>query len=128
MPDHVHLIVARRRPAVGIPAILRAIKEPVGRRASRHLARHAPEWLPRVAVRRGGRTEHHFWQPGGGYDRNLIEPRTLHRSLDYLHLNPVRRGLIEVARDWSWSSAAWFEVGRENGLVPDAIPPEWWAD
>jgi putative transposase len=47
--------------------------------------------------------------------------------IDYIHLNPVRRGLVERASDWKWSSAAWFEdlEVEGNGLVPDRIPPEW---
>src|SRR5262245_7926070 len=109
MPEHVHLIVWPRRASYGMAAILRAIKEPVGRRATQHLAWHAPEWLPKVTQLRGGRSERHFWQPGGGFDRNIVEPRTLGLMIDYLQLNPVRRGLVEWARDWRWSSAGWFE-------------------
>ena len=125
MPEHVHLIVWPRRPAYEMASILRAIKEPVGRRASSHLARHAPEWLPRITQHRGRRVERHFWQPGGGCDRNIIEPRTLSAMIDYIHLNPVRRGLVERARDWQWSSAAWFEGQAGSVLFPDPIPPEW---
>ena len=93
-------------------------------------ARHAPEWLPRITVRRGRRVERHFWQPGGGCDRNITEPSTLRAMIDYIHLNPVRRGLVTRARDWRWSSAAWFEGLESNDLIPDPIPPEWtlgWA-
>jgi putative transposase len=127
MPEHIHPIVWPRQPVYVMASILRAIKEPVGRRASSYLARHAPEWLPRITPHRGRRTERHFWQPGGGCDRNIIEPRTLSARIDSIHLNPVRRGLVDRARDWRWSSAAWFE-GQEGGaLVPDPIPPAWTA-
>jgi putative transposase len=125
MPDHVHLIVCPRPPVYDISVILQAIKEPVGRRATSYVARHAPEWLPRITQRRGRRVERHFWQPGGGCDRNIIEPRTLRAMIDYIHLNPVRRGLVERACDWRWSSAAWYEGLAANGLDPDPIPPEW---
>jgi putative transposase len=125
MPDHVHMIVWPRRPAYEVAGILRAIKEPVGRRAVAFLEREAPEWLPRIAQGRGLKVERHFWQPGGGFDRNLVEPGTLRAMIDYLHLNPVRKGLVERARDWRWSSAAWFEGIAAEGLVPDRIPPEW---
>jgi putative transposase len=125
MPEHVHLIVCPHRPDHDMAAILRAIKEPVGRRAAFHLARHAPEWLPRITEHRGRRTERHFWQPGGGFDRNVTEPRTLASMIDYIHFNPVRRGLVPQARDWQWSSAAWFEEQVGSVLVPDRIPPEW---
>lgn len=127
MPEHVHLIVRPRRPVYEVAAILRAIKEPVGRRASAFLAKNAPQWLPRITQVRGGRTKRHFWQVGGGYDRNVVEPRTLLATIDYIHLNPVRRGLVERASDWRWSSAGWFQGLGESGceLAPDPIPPEW---
>jgi putative transposase len=127
MPDHLHLIVAPcgLDAEVEIPRILRAVKEPVGRQAARFLLRTAPEWLDRIAERRGRRVEYHFWQSGGGYDRNIIAPRTLLAMIDYIHLNPVRRGLAERPGDWPWSSAPWFEGGRGAGLEPDPIPPDW---
>jgi hypothetical protein len=46
-----------------------------------------------------------FWQRGGGYDRNLTEPRTIWAEIASIHANPVRRGLCESATDWPWSSA-----------------------
>jgi putative transposase len=127
MPEHVHLIVHPRRPDYDMASILRAIKEPVGRRATSYLKWHAPEWLPRITEARGRKLERHVWQPGGGFDRNITEPGTLALMLDYLHLNPVRRGLVERAREWRWSSAAWFEGREDCPLLPDRIPPEWAA-
>jgi putative transposase len=125
MPDHVHLIVHPGSQSCGISSLLRAIKEPVGRKAAQFLVRHAPEWLPRVTQRRGDREERHFWQPGGGYDRNIVEPKTLMSMIDYIHLNPVRKGLVERATLWYWSSAAWFDGSRESPLIPDPIPTGW---
>ena len=74
MPGHVYLIVYPRRPDYDISAILKAVKEPVGRQAIGYLAKHAPDWLPRIMRRRGERTERLFWQSGGGFDRNIWEP------------------------------------------------------
>lgn len=109
MPEHVHLIVYPRRQRCSVAAILKAIKEPVGRRTMKYLEEHAPDWLPRVTRRWGARTERLFWQSGGGYDRNIENPMTLMHMVEYVHLNHVRRGLVECAEDWPWSSAAWFE-------------------
>jgi putative transposase len=125
LTDHVPLILGPRRPVSEVATLLRAIKGPVGRRAAWFIARHAPEWLPRLTPRRGPRVERPFWPPGGGWDRNLVAPRTLRARIESLHLHPVRRGLVARARDWQWSSAAWFEGLEGNVLVPDPIPPEW---
>lgn len=48
--------------------------------------------------------------------------------IEYVHMNPVRKGLIEVAREWKWSSAGWLEELALNGLEPDAIPFDWLED
>ena len=125
MPEHVHLLIWPRRPIYEMAAIRGAIKEPVGCRAMAYLKAHAPHWLPRVTRQRGRRTERLFWQSGGGFDRNVWEPKVLGAIIDYIHLNPVRRGLVGRAADWRWSSAGWYEGVGANGLAPDPIPPEW---
>ena len=124
MPEHVHLVVYPRRQVYDIRQIRTAIKEPVGRQAMAYMEENAPEWLPRVTVRRGHRTERRFWQAGGGYDRNIWEVQTLMAVIEYVHANPVRRGLVVQAADWKWSSAGWLEQVWRNLLVPDPIDPK----
>jgi putative transposase len=68
----------------------------------------ASEWLARVTVPEGRRVRHRFWQPGGGYDRNIMSIEALRSMVDYIHANPVRRGLVARAEDWEWSSARWY--------------------
>jgi hypothetical protein len=29
-------------------------------------------------------------------------------AIEYIHMNPVRRGLVKRAVDWKWSSASWY--------------------
>ena len=125
MPEHVHLIVAPRQENYDIAQIRRAIKEPVARQAIEFLEMESPEWLPKITARKGSLPRRYFWQPGGGYDRNIVEPRTLLQMIDYIHHNPVRRGLAERARDWRWSSARWYEDQGPSPISLDRIPPEW---
>lgn len=125
MPEHVHLIVCPRRAVYDIAEIRQAIKEPVGRAAMKYLRKHRPDWLPRLTRQRGKRQERLFWQSGGGYDRNIKEPSTLMSMIDYIHLNPVRRGLVEHAIDWKWSSMAELEGVGSSPVRLDPIPPEW---
>jgi putative transposase len=108
MPEHVHLLVAPREPMVAIGEFQGAVKEQVARKAIRWLEKNAPEWIPRITVIEGARTRRRFWQPGGGFDRNVEKLETLQFMIEYLHLNPVRRGLVQRAIDWEWSSARWY--------------------
>jgi len=125
MPEHMHLIVHPRQPVYEIDDILAAIKQPVARRGMAYLRKSAPEWLPKLKVVRSRRSEFHFWQIGGGFDRNVIKPKTLQAMIDYIHANPVRRGLVTRPEDWVWSSAAWFLRGEQGPIPVDAIPPDW---
>src|SRR5579872_6267869 len=70
MPEHVHLIVHPRRSTYDMSEFLTQVKQPTARRALAFLRQKSAEWLERLAVQHGQRTEHHFWQPGGGYDSN----------------------------------------------------------
>jgi len=124
MPEHVHIIVHPRNEVYDIAAIRQAIKELVGRKGVEYLRSHAPEWLEKIRVVKGDRVRHHFWQAGGGYDRNAVEPRTLMQMIEYIHLNPVRRGLVTRAIDWKWSSANWYEGNGECPIKIDPIPRE----
>jgi putative transposase len=108
MPEHVHLLVAPREVGVSLGEFQGEIKEQVARRAIRWLEENAAEWIPRITVVEGKRTRRRFWQPGGGYDRNVENLDTLQSMIEYIHLNPVRRGLVTRAIDWEWSSARWY--------------------
>ncbi|HEY2882824.1 MAG TPA: hypothetical protein VGJ15_10330 [Pirellulales bacterium] len=126
MPDHAHLIIFPRNPIYDIALIRKAIKGPVATKAIEYLKQHAPEWLPRITRHRGDKIERLFWQSGGGYDRNIAERNTLLKMIDYIHLNPVRKRLVESARDWRWSSARWHEgLVDEAPLAIDPIPADW---
>ncbi|WP_152053266.1 REP-associated tyrosine transposase [Tautonia marina] len=56
-----------------------------------------------------------FWQPK--YYAFAVHSRAkLEEKLKYIHLNPVRAGLVERPVDWPWSSARWYEQGRSVGV------------
>lgn len=37
--------------------------------------------------------------------------------LNYVHQNPVRHGLVPVANQYPWCSAAWFERSASPAIV-----------
>jgi putative transposase len=126
MPEHCHILVCFRNAAYSISRVLEAIKLPVTRRARSFLEHTAPESLHRMRDQQpSGRVAYRFWQRGGGHDRNLFEPNAVHAKIEYIHNNPVRRGLVARPEDWRWSSAARYAGIRDVPLTPDAdsIPP-----
>ncbi|MFQ5806781.1 MAG: transposase [Phycisphaerae bacterium] len=122
MPEHVHVLLYPTSAEYSISAVLKAIKQPVARRALLHLRRFAPHFLDRLRVGRPGRVEYRFWQAGGGYDRNIYDEATAWACVEYIHGNPARRELCAVPTDWLWSSARWYAGLDDVPLEMDACP------
>jgi len=125
MPEHVHLLLLPRRINYQVATILKAIKQPVARKALAYIRSESPRWLERLKIERpNGRLEYRFWQQGGGYDRNIHQAKTAWSVVEYIHNNPVRRGLADYPTDWEWSSARWYAGDENVRLEMDDRPPD----
>ena len=125
MPEHVHLLILPHD-GVLVRSILAAVKQPMTRRVLNWVEKNNPGFLSRMADRQpSGKTAYRFWQRGGGYDRNMRSTREVHEKARYIHNNPVRRGLVERAEDWPWSSARAWETGTDQSIRLDrqSFPP-----
>ncbi len=120
MPEHVHVLIL---PPEGydVSKILHRIKQPSSMKMS-HLRNSNPEIADQLRVKvKGDRLETRLWQQGGGYDRNVYNIKIAHSMIQYIHHNPVRRGLCQFASGWPYSSAPAYE-----GLaapIPVDFPP-----
>jgi putative transposase len=117
MPEHAHLLVWPSEAEYDISEVLNSIKQSVAKRALIYVRREAPAFLSRMEDHQpNGKTHYRFWQRGGGFDRNVVEPAIVYRQIDYYHNNPVRRGLCDRPEDWFWSSAADYAGVRTGPL------------
>ncbi len=132
MPEHVHLLVWGITKKEDVSHLLANIKQPVSIQVRKDLESTNSRLLPKLMVReRPGKIVFRYWQEGPGFDRNLFTTKAVQASLDYIHLNPVKRGLSFKARDWRWSSARYYETdGLEiDKLLPTItpLPAEFWS-
>lgn len=132
MPEHVHLLVYPRNEEPDIGDFLAAVKRPVSVSVKTDLENAGSPLLKRLTVReRPGKFCFRFWQEGPGYDRNLQHPTSVTSSMDYIHLNPVRRKLASQARLWKWSSALFYESDGQqvDPQLPRVtpMPAEFWT-
>jgi putative transposase len=119
MPEHVHVVLLPHS-GVRISQILTTLKQSVAKRAILWLRENRPDFLSRLEdIQPNGHCTHRFWQRGGGYDRNLRTVADIHEKITYIHDNPVRRGLIEHACDWPWSSCRAWEKRVEEPIAID---------
>lgn len=123
MPEHAHILLRPLSHGADIAPILKGIKQPVARAATNFLRQNNNRrWLERLKVcRPSGRVEYRFWQQGGGYDRNIVTPKAARAAVEYIHNNPVRRGLVECPTDWPWSSAQWYCGCGDTKLEMDMV-------
>jgi len=116
MPEHVHGLL---RPADGVPVkrFLVNVKLTVARRViDRWKELRAP-----VLEKLRHTTTYRFWQPGGGFDRNVRDEAAFTKEIRYTHHNPVKRKLAGRPELWAWSSArSW--MGSETRW-PHDVPP-----
>jgi len=130
MPEHLHLLVVPSTVDSRIDKLLFAIKRPFSYRVEQQLASQQDPLLGRLTVhQRPGKTTFRFWQEGPGYDRNIRSEEVLQASIDYIHMNPVRRGLVEKAVDYPSSSARWYATAGQHVDVRlprlSAVPADW---
>ena len=103
MPEHVHLLLAEPERAT-LAVAIQMLKQIVGKKLS------LPDKSP-------------FWQRRY-YDRNVHGRDEFVNALNYIHYNPVKRGLVTEPDDWRWSSCRHHLTGFE-GVVE--IESDWTA-
>jgi putative transposase len=119
MPEHVHVVLLPHS-GIRISQILTTLKQSVSKHAILWLQENAPGFLPKLADHQpDGRCVHRFWQRGGGYDRNLRSEADIYEKIEYIHNNPVHRGLVVDAKDWPWSSCHAWETGKDDPISID---------
>jgi putative transposase len=120
MPEHAHLLIwPADSEKANVSGFLKSLKMSSSSRIKARLQAEQSDWLAKLTVEeRPGKWCFRYWQEGPGYDRNLKTPRAIEASIDYIHANPVKRGLCARAEDWPWSSY------RHYLLDPQKPPPE----
>ena len=95
MPEHFHFMITepdRADPSV----VMKALKQTVARKLLTDGADH-------------------FWQKRF-YDFNVYSEEKFAEKLNYMHQNPVKRGLVKNPEDWKWSSYRTYAF-KERGPV-----------
>ena len=106
MPEHFHLLISEpqeKHPSTVMQALKLGFARRVlaaQRRRSHPSQAHRFEYRPR-----------HVWQKRF-YDFNVWTSRKRAEKLDYMHQNPVKRGLVAAPEQWRWSSYRFYAYGE----------------
>jgi putative transposase len=119
MPEHIHILISE--PSVGTPGtVMQVFKQRVSR-ALRKKTR--PRNASQLNLWKSGSREvsTHFWQRRF-YDFNVWTARKRIEKINYMHMNPVKRGLVDDPKLWLWSSYRFYQYGERNACTPDREP------
>jgi putative transposase len=104
MPEHVHLLISESK--VGTPSIaMQMLKQRVSRLVHKET---------------GNEKSHAFWETRF-YDFNVRTKKKKVEKLGYMHMNPVKRGLVDQPGDWIWSSYSFYQEKGEILIGIDRV-------
>ena len=93
MPDHWHALIYPRYPLL-LWQVLHDAKKIMTLRLHQRRGSRGPLW------------QHQFW------DRFVRREKEFSERLEYMHLNPVHKGLVKRPEDWRWSSYNNFALDK----------------
>jgi putative transposase len=109
LPDHLHTIWTLPDGDRDFATRWRLIKSTF----SRHLATDEPISTSRAIKRERGIWQRRYWE------HTICDEDDFARHVDYIHINPVKHGLVTRVGDWPYSSF--------HRMVKLGIYPEDWA-
>jgi putative transposase len=104
LDNHFHAIVA----AEDLTRVIADLKRHTARRLLEQLQAEQCEWLlhqfRRLRPPQKAESKHQFWQEGF-HPQAMASDEIMLQKLEYVHNNPVRRGLVASPEHWRYSSA-----------------------
>lgn len=110
MSNHIHLILQSK--TNDLSGIIRDFKKHTAKAIIRHIKEEREsrrEWMlglfSKVTETHNRNKTYQFWRYGN-HPEEIYSEKFLWSKLDYIHLNPVRAGLVEKASHYKYSSAS----------------------
>ena len=123
MPDHIHLLIWPREEKA-VTDFMRDFKRfTSGRIARQAKVENKKEWMEKfeLAGFETERAEYKVWQDSF-WEQSIYTEKFLTQKLDYIHLNPVRAGIVENTEAYPYSSYRNY-YSNDNQLIE--IDSQW---
>ena len=112
MPEHIHLLISE--PVKGTPStVIQVLKQRVSRRLRRK--KRKPTGQLRLTFASSDDLLPRLWQRRF-YDFNVWSLKKKIEKLQYMHMNPLKRKLVDHPKDWPWSSFSFYS-NLKHGLI-----------
>jgi putative transposase len=123
LPDHVHLLCSLPEGDADYPTRVRLIKGAFTRLFLAHRRCGGVRSASRIAKGEQALWQRRFWE------HTIRDEHDFQAHLDYIHINPVKHGLVAAPRDWphstflAWVARGVYEPWWGAGEMPPL--PEW---
>ncbi len=112
IPEHIHLLIGE--PVKGTPStVIQVLKQRVSLQLRRKKRRPAGQLS--LTFAEGNESPPRFWQRRF-YDFNVWSLKKRVEKHHYIHMNPLKRKLVDHPKDWPWSSFAFYS-SKKNFLI-----------
>lgn len=98
MPDHWHALIGVSHPLT-ISQAMHDVKSVSARKLNERRRTRGSVW------------RHQYW------DRFVRHRKELSQRLEYMHSNPIRKGLVSRVDEWPWSSWIFSTTGMAAGTA-----------
>lgn len=117
MPDHIHLLIWPKDAHV-ITDFMRDFKRFTSGRITRQAKLEGKiDWIEKFeeAGKETGRADYKVWQDSF-WEQNIYTQKFLEQKLNYIHMNPVRAGIVAEPSKFPYSSYRNYEFD-DNTLI-----------
>lgn len=125
MSSHIHAILWPDD-GINLSDVTRDFKRFTSREISKAAKqRSADEFMrvfenSRLANRAQDISQYQVWQEGS-HPEAIFTEKFAKQKIDYIHLNPVRAGMVKTADEWPYSSARAYLLGEETCPPTDLL-------
>ena len=117
MPEHIHLLIGE--PAKGTPStVIQVLKQRVSRRLQSKKRPIAGQL--NLSFESAESPELRFWQRRF-HDFNVWSLKKRVEKLHYIHMNPLKRKLVDHPKDWPWSSFLFYSNPKHALIRVDPV-------
>ena len=123
MPNHLHAVVFDSEfDSERLKHTLDDLRKFTGRQLADYCAQNMPAYYTEIFRKHAGEDrQRRFWQPTQ-HPEGIVTTKFWQEKVNYIHWNPVRKGLVRNPEDWRFSSAAfWLADKKDNDVELSGI-------
>ncbi len=120
MDNHIHMIASHPH---NLSKVIKNFKSFTAKKLIERLYKDNRDWILQLMSEHKPdykqESSFQFWEEGN-HPKQIQELKMLNQKIEYIHYNPVKRGLVVNEKDWIYSSASNF-LGLDSVFQVDKL-------